>query len=272
MQNAALTSMVVAGLLTALAACSGPGQPQSEATSNPVLASRAALGDPMLALAESVIAVSDGLDKARHGVPRGQEAAAVVDDLPQRIEEMVAAVDAAGAAAERAPVPAAADIVAAAAEVAGEVVEPAERELAYLQEVTRIDTALSDAAAEWDRPGSQSEVRERLDALAGEVGALQPQVRSLRPVPAQCTVMKANRLAWTRTVVQRTRALQAQANSAGGTAYDELRSTYRSLPFAVEPRTADRADRSCWQRHSEVADAAERMREAVDALRAELSG
>jgi hypothetical protein len=130
--------------------------------------------------------------------------------------------------------------------------------------------ALFDAAATWDEPGSQSEIRARLERLAGQVGRLRRQARRLENAPDACDGLQRNRAAWITTVRQRTLELQANANSAAGSEFDRLRKSYRPLPFAVEPRTADRADRQCWLDESAVARAEQAVRTAVDELQAAL--
>ena len=226
----------------------------------------------MLELAESMLAVSEGIDAARHRIPRGKDMVRGLKDLEAELVKLEAAVNAAQTAAVDAPVEEAAAIVETAATTAAGAARAAGGEIAFLRAVGAIDVALLAAAAEWDRPGSQSEIRERLDALAEDVAAQRPRVAKLRPTPRQCAGMKSNRAEWVGTVHSRTVELQGQANSAGGSEYDRLRRSYRALPFAVEPRTADRADRACWLERSPVARAAPAMRTAVDDLRASLSG
>ena len=78
--------------------------------------------------------------------------------------------------------------------------------------------------------------------------------------------MKANRRQWVRTVHRRTLRLAEQANSAGGSTYDDLRDAYRRLPFGDEPRAADGAERGCWEESSALPVAADALRDTVDAL------
>jgi hypothetical protein len=260
-------------LLIVLIGCT-PGAPPAEEASgaaDPVLESREVLGDPMLALAEATIALSDGLDEARFKAARGQAMQTAVEALAQRREAVAAAQRQAAAAAEDAPVADAAGIVAEASAAAADMLPVADEELRFLQRIGALDTTLVDAAATWDEPGSQSEIRERLLRLADRVGGLRRRARRVAPKPRACTAMVENRLEWIGTVRSRTLELQAQANSAGGSTFDDLRESYRALPFAVEPRTADRADRSCWLQRSKVVATAAVMRTAVDELRESLS-
>ena len=236
-----------------------------------MLESREALGDPMLQVAETTLTLSNSIDAARHESPRGEEMKEVLEQLPAMRQAVREAAAAAAAAAEDAPIESAAAIVSDAADRASRAADAAGGEIAFLRQIAEIDTALLDAAAEWDRPGSQSEIRLRLDALARKVARLKGPLAKAQPDPRRCTAMKRNRGDWIATVRTRTEALQAQANSAGGATFDRLRGSYRSLPFAVEPRTADKADRQCWTDASEVARAAAEMRKAVDALREDLA-
>lgn len=265
-----LAALALAALL---AACTGQGQePGPSDDSQAVLDSRDALGRPMVALAEAAIALSEGIDTARHKTSRGERMKRQVDALPALQRDVRSAASDASQAAEQAPVEQAATIVRRAARQAERAAEAAGGEIGYLQRISRLDAALLDAAATWDEPGSQSEIRARLDALARDVGRLRADVRATPPRPKRCTVMNRNRLEWIDTVQERTRELQAQANSAGGGTFDRLRSSYRALPFAVEPRTADRQDRDCWTDRSAVAGVAPAMRDAVDRLEKALSG
>lgn len=233
--------------------------------------SREVLGDPMLELAQSVIALSDGVDEARHKVGRGEAMRAAIGELQARQQAVREAVDAASDAASEAPVEAAGAIVQRASEVAEQTVVASTPELDFLGSVSAIDVRLLAAAAAWDRPGSQSEIRARLSDVAADVARLRRPVRRLQPQPAACKVLKRNRSEWVDTVRKRTLALQEQANSAGGARFDQLRKAYRRLPLAVEPRTADRADRDCWSEHSGVAAGAAAMRAAVDDLQSALT-
>lgn len=266
-----LAALAAASLF--LTGCPDAAAPPSDTSSGTeaVLESRAALGEPMLALAEATIALSDGIDAARHELPRGEQMQEQVERLPALQKAVRDAAEAAAAAADDAPVESAAAIVNGAADRANKAADAADGEIAFLRRIAAIDSALLDAAAEWDRPGSQSEIRARLDALARKVARLRRPVAKAQPDPQRCTAMKRNRREWIATVRKRTEALQAQANSAGGATFDRLRGSYRGLPFAVEPRTVDKADRQCWADASEVREAAQAMREAVDRLREDLA-
>ena len=268
------TALVAA---TLLAACTPSGTTSSAASpaavsAEAVLESREVLGDPMLQLAEKMLAVFEGIDAARHRLPRGTEMLRGVDAVDEQLAELRDAIGDAETAASQAPVAQAAAIVADAASAADRAGRAAAAELAFLRKAGAIDRALLAAADEWDRPGSQSEIRARLDEVARNVDALRAPAARLRPAPRGCVAMRRNRQEWVATVHNRTLQLQGQANSAGGTEYDRLRASYRALPLAVEPRTADRVDRDCWTQRSPVATAAPAMRDAVEQLRASLSG
>lgn len=267
-----MTRLLLPLALVALLGCTPTAAPAPQDTSNDaVLEARDALGEPMLKLAESVLALSSGLDQARFDVARGDDMQRAVKALAERRDAAAQAKQRATTAAEEAPVEEAAAILAEAADTAEEILPDVDAELRYLRAITDIDRALFEVAATWDEPGSQSEIRERLLDVAKGVEKLRPRVKRLRPSPARCTAAKRNRLDWLKTVRTRTLALQEQANSAGGSTFDELRKSYRALPFAVEPRTADRADRQCWLDASAVPAAADDMRAAVDELRTALS-
>lgn len=264
-------TVAVAGLLASCTPSGEPAPPQ-DSSADVVLESREALGDPMLQLAERMLAVSEGIDAVRHRLPRGRAMLRGLKDLAAERDELRTAITDAEQAAEQAPVEQAAAIVLAAATTADAADRAATAEIAFLEQVGAIDAALVAAADKWDRPGSQSEIRERLDAVAKDVRALRRRVAALRPVPRGCAVLRRNRQRWVATVHSRTLQLQEQANSAGGSEYDRLRDRFRALPLAEEPRVADRADRSCWLERSPVAKAAPAMRTAVEDLRESLSG
>lgn len=266
-------ALLVAAVLTVGSTCSREAEPPPAADDGQaaVLASREALAQPMTALADAVLALSSGVAEARYKVARGEEMADALKEVENRRRAVLDAADSLAAAAE-VPVAEAGEIAERAAQSATSSAKAARAELGFLRRVAAIDTALLAAAETWDEPGSQSEIRARLDALAGKVKALAPKVRRLKPKPAGCDVLRSNRAAWVRTVVERTKRLQSQANSAGGSTFDELRTSYRALPFAEEPRTADRADRDCWLQRSRVARGEQQIRAAIDELRAALSG
>ena len=264
-------AVVVAGLLASCTPAEAPTAPETS-SAEVILEAREVLGDPMLQLAERALAVSEGIDAARHRLPRGEEMLRGVNDLAAQLDELRTAIADAQEAASEAPVEEAAVIVEEAAATADAAATAARAEIAFLKQIGAIDTALLAAAAEWDRPGSQTEIRERLDALAGEVDRMRGRAKKLRPTPRACAVMPRNRRRWVATVHSRTIELQGQANSAGGSEYDRLRTSYRALPLAEEPRVADRADRDCWLERSPVAKAAPAMRTAVEDLRKSLSG
>lgn len=271
-----VATALVAGLLAACTPGDAPSSstpPAAEtASADAVLASREVLGDPMLQLAERMLAVSEGVDAARHRLPRGEEMLRGLDSAGGQLDDLHTAIGAAEQAASEAAVKDAAEIVERAAATAQVAARAAAAEIAFLEQVGAIDVALLDAAGEWDRPGSQSEIRERLGEVANDVGALRRRAAALRPLPRGCAVLRRNRQQWIATVHSRTVQLQGQANSAGGSEYDRLRASYRALPLAEEPRVADRADRECWLERSPVAKAGPAMRAAVDELRESLSG
>jgi len=266
--------VAVAGVAVMATACtSGPAPPAADAPqAEVVLEAREALGEPMLDLAEAVVELSEGLDAARHRARRGEEMAGALDDVEQQITTVRDAAAGGRAAADEAPVDAAAQIVREAADRADAAADAAAAELSYLRDLNRVDLALIGAAATWDAPGSQSEIRARLDGLDGQVAAQRRRVRRLRPVPRRCSAMVDNRREWIGVVRRRTANLRANAHSGAGETFDRLRAAYRPLPFGVEPRIADRADLQCWERRSGVPRAADDLRGAVDELRRSLSG
>lgn len=264
-----LTCAAAAVLL--LLGCTRAAVPAAEPTADPVLEARSALGEPMVELAEAVIALADGLEQARFDVGRGEDMRRAAGAVAKRRDAVAEAQQAAATAAAQAPVQEAADIVAEAAAATKAALPAADAELRYLRQITEVDAALFDVAAAWDEPGSQSEIRERLLDVAADVVALRGPARRLDPSPRDCTAMRRNRLDWITTVRTRTLALQEQANSFGGSTFDKLRTSYRALPFAVEPRTADRTDRTCWLEESEVVATAGDVRGAVEELRQALS-
>ena len=237
-----------------------------------MLESRELLGQPMVDLATAVIALSDLVDATRHKVPRGEDMRAQVRAIPKAVEKVQTAADAAEDSAADAPVNEAALIVETAAEAARKAATAAGVEQKFLADVATIDMALLKAAAVWDEPGSQTEIRLRLEALAKDVAKQSKPIGALQPHPRGCKAMKVNRNDWLRTVRSRTVKLQQFADGSGGSTYDDLRSAYRRLPFGVEPRTADATDLQCWRSKSDVAKGAEAVRTAVDDLEAALKG
>ena len=260
-------------LAVAVAGCTSGTEdpaPAESDTAAAVLQSRSALGEPMVALAEAVIVLADDLDAARYEAGRGPGMRAALEDIGARVDAVRDAADAADDAAADAAIEAAGGIVSDAATRARAAADAADEEVVFLRAVARIDRRLLDLADLWDEPGSQSEIRSRLDAAAGRVARLRRQARALDPVPDGCKVMKRNRVTWAATVRTRTLRLQDQANSAGGGEFDDLRAAYRRLPFGVEPRTADQQERPCWRASSPVWTATDELRAAVDALEAAL--
>lgn len=253
-------------LLTGCTPASEPAAPAPTGPGDDVLAARSALGEPMVQLAEAVIVLAEDLADARFETARGTAMRGALHEVTGGIEAVRAAAAAAGDAARQAPVQEAAAIVRDAADDATAAADAAEEEVAYLRRVSRVDARLLDVAALWDEPGSQSEIRARLDAAAGDAARLRRRVRDLEPAPQSCRVMKRNRIEWAATVKARTRRLQSQANSAGGGEFDQLRAAYRRVPLGVEPRTADQRERPCWRDASVVWATSDEVRAAVEAL------
>ena len=254
-----------------LAGCTKP--PPDDVPTGPsedVLESRELLGQPMVDLATAVIALSDLVDATRHKAPRGTQMRDQVRAIAKAVKKVDAAADTAERSAADAPVSDAAQIVESAAKAARAAAKGAAAEEDFLADVAAIDIALLGAATVWDEPGSQSEIRLRLDELAKDVEKQRKPIRALQPRPPACTAMKANRVEWLRTVRSRTLKLAQYADGSGGSTYDDLRSAYRRLPFGVEPRTADATDLQCWRSKSAVAKGAEAARKAVDDLEAAL--
>lgn len=259
-------------LLVLLAGCTTAPPPEQPAPSETADLSQARdlLGRPTVELGEAVIALEVAMEEARFDATRGPDMGAALDDVAQRMDAVETTADAAEAAATQATVDAAVDAVEQAVEAGRAAVDAAADELRYLRRVQRIDTALLDAAAQWDRPGSQSELRTVLIVVERDVEALALRARRLNPVPEACRIMRRNRNEWIDTVAQRTLRLAEEANSAGGTTYDELRSAFRRLPFGVEPRVADRAEKPCWQDESPLPGASDQLRDLVEELEAAL--
>jgi hypothetical protein len=265
-----VAAAILALLLIACTAGEDPAPPVATATSDGVLESRAILGEPMVQLAESVIVLADELAAARYEAARGATMQQHLRALDGSIAGALDAAEAAAAAADEAPTPQAAQIVRDAAGQAVAAAAATEAEIAFLLPVSRVDIGLLGVTELWDRPGSQSEIRGRLDTAATDAAKLRRRARGLEPVPGRCRAIKRNRVGWAATVRTRTQRLQSQANSAGGGEFDDLRTAYRRLPLGVEPRTADQQERRCWRASSGVWGAADELRGAVEALEAAL--
>jgi hypothetical protein len=276
-------------LVLVLAACGGgaPAEDQdatgSAAATEDVRAARAALGPPAVALAEAVIGLRDLLDRARHEVERGAPMAAELEAVPGQVTavraaaddaeaalgEVVASARPAGADAEdagAAPVGAALDAVTAAVAEARSAADAAEDEHAALLALAELDRRLEAAAAAWEEPGSQSERRVTLGALADDLDAIAGEAAALPVAPAACPALPEQRERWAELLAEHSRRLQERATSGGGAEYDELRRAFGRDPFGEDRRAADAADRDCWRAASPVAEAAQRAPENVEAL------
>jgi hypothetical protein len=272
-------SAALLALLALLAVGCGEAAAPAEPTGpdpERIRAARETLGEPMLAVARAVLSAERALDAVRHEVPRGRDMAGAVDGLSHEaaaLQEAAAAAEAAGTevADEPEPVAEAADVVATAAAAARSAAGGLEQEAAALAGAAAHDVALDAAVDRWAEPGSQSQRRAALDALAGDLDAARTQAQGLQPVPEGCPGLAERRVRWTEVLAQRTRRLGETATSAGGSTFDELLASFRRDPYAEPRLRADAEDRGCWREHSEVVQAAAEIRELVERLEALLN-
>lgn len=254
-------------LVTLGSACSsGPPAQGGAATAPQVAESRELLGDPLVALAQAGLGLAEDLDVLRHEVERGARMNRDLRVLNADVRQVRTAARTALDAARQAPVADAGAVLSQGVTDALAAASAAQAELAYLQALSRIDAALLAEAGRWDEPGSQSELRERLDAQIGRVRALRARLRKVKPQPGSCTAMVANRRRWIGVVLDRATELRDSADSAGGARYDELRDAYRRAPLAEDPVTADAKDRACWVKRSDVWVTGQDLRSRVDQL------
>ena len=253
-------------LLLAIAAACTRLPTGNPAPSADVVTARRVLGEPLVALVQSVVTLSQDLDALRHEVERGRP----MRQGAKVVREDIRAVRTAGRAAldatRKSPVAEAATVVSESVTDALAAASAAQAELSYLRALERIDSALLAIVAAWDEPGSQSEQRERLDAELETVRLQRGALKAVRPQPAGCRVMVANRRRWISVVSDRTRVLLESADSAGGERYDELRDAYRRTPFAEDPEAADAKDRACWKKRSDVPTTSADLRARVEQL------
>lgn len=248
----------------ATAATAAPGAPA-------VAEARQTLGAPMIALAESLLALRAAVDTVRHETPRGTEVMAAVSAVEPLIVEVESATAGADAAAREIGltedrVGRAATVVADTAQVAARASADARAELAALSALAQLDVEMDGIAAGWDAPGSQSARRAALAALGARADALAEQARLEPALPAKCPALRDHRVAWASLLAERSRALGALATGSSGERYDAQLAAFDADPYGEDRLAADTADRPCWQQSSVLAQAAEGVRAQVAAL------
>lgn len=271
------TTACIALLMLSAAACTAGSQtapdpmPSAAPPASKVTAARAALGDPMVALAESLLQLSDAVDTVRHETPRGGELVANVD----AVLPLVTALETATANADRAArdmgltddrVGRAATVVADTAEVAARAGADASAELAALRQLAELDVAMEAVVATWDAPGSQSARRSALAEAGAQADALAEQARAEPALPADCPALRDHRVTWAGTVAERSRALSALATGSSGAEHDAQLATFDAEPYGEDRLAADAADRPCWRQSSVLAQSADGVRGQVAAL------
>jgi hypothetical protein len=158
--------------------------------------------------------------------------------------------------------------VIAAAEAGLRAADDGSAQAASLQRLSAWDQALADAVSAWDAPGSQSQRREDLAALAEQLEGIAAEAAVDQPVPEACPALRDARARRAARLADRTRQLQATASSAGGSTYDDLRATFTADPYGEDPLAVDAADRECWARSSVLAQAAAGITGQVETLEA----
>lgn len=235
-----------------------------------MVAARTRLANPMVALADALLASSDALDQARHALPRGEEVRAAALDLTVDLGALRAAALSADAAARplegEGRVGRAAEIVTDAAEVGVRAADEALAHAAALERLASLDVRMDGAVAEWDAPGSQAERRAVLGEQATAMDTLRAEAEVEPAVPEQCPAQRDSRVRWAGVVAGRSRELAALATGQSGEAYDQLRLSFRGAPFGEDRQALDAADRGCWAENSTLAQAAAGIREQVETL------
>lgn len=249
--------------------------PVTAATAAPgasaVADARQTLGAPMIALAESLLALRATVDTVRHQSPRGTQVMAAVSAVEPLIVEVESATAGADAAAREMGLTEdrpgrAATVVADTAQVAARASADARAELAALSALARLDVEMDGIAAGWDAPGSQSARRAALAALGARADALAERARLEPALPAECPALRDHRVGWARLLAERSRALGSLATGSSGEQYDAQLAAFAALPYGEDRLVADAADRPCWQRSSSLARAAAGVRAQVAAL------
>lgn len=256
-------------------ACSGAAEPAgagAEDAPDPAAVRRArdTLGQPMVALADTLLAAAAAVDQARHTAPRGapvqQAAAALEQPLAAVRDAAIAADTAARPLAGQDRVGRAAAVVVDTAAVAVRAADEGSVQAAVLTRLAGFDVALDAAVAEWDAPGSQAERRTALAEQAEAVAALTAQAAAEPPVPEPCPALRDARVRWAGVVAERTETLAGLATSGQGGAYDEQRTAFAADPYGGDRLAADAADRPCWAEHSILATAAAGITAQVETL------
>lgn len=226
----------------------------------------------MVDLAEALLAAAAAVDAARHAAPRGTPASTAATDSARPMEQLRrAALDADAAArgvAQQGRIGRAAGLLRDAGAVALRGADAGAAETAALERLGGLDIAMDEATAGWDAPGSQSERRAALAALATELDGLAAAADAEQPVPEACPALRDHRGAWARLLAERTRTLEASATSATGAQYDQQRAAFAADPYGQDRLAADAADAECWAEHSVLAQAAAGIRDQVAALEA----
>jgi len=238
-----------------------------------VQTARAALGEPVVALADALLVAAAEVDAVRHEVPRGAPARAAASALPERFEALrAAALDAdeagRGLGADEGRVGRAAALVTEAAAIALRAADAGAAQAAASERLAGIDERMDQAVAAWDAPGSQSGRRAALGEQAAALDALAADAAAEQPVPEGCPAQRDARVRWAGLLAERTRTLQSLATGETGDRYDAERAAFRADPFGEDRRAVDAADRPCWEQESVLARAAAGIRAEVEALEA----
>jgi hypothetical protein len=263
-------ALACTALLTACTDTTGSGQASADVAG--IRDARETLGAPTVALADALLAAAAAVDSVRHDVARGMETAAAAQALNGPLDELRAAALAADAAARPLlgddRIGRAAEVVSSAAEVALEAADQGAAQAAALERLSGWDQRMTEAVVAWTVPGSQSERREQLSALAGELDAIAEQAAAEQPVPEGCPAFRDARERWAGRLADQTRELAASATSGGGGTFDELLERYQADPFGEDRLAVDATDRECWARQSTLAQAAAGIRQQVETLEA----
>lgn len=253
-------------------AAPGTVEPSAAGGDAAVDAARAALGEPVVTLADAVLAAAAEVDAARHETPRGAAAGDGAAALPGRLEVLRTAALAADDAARDLPaegrVGRAAGLVSEVSAVALRAADDGAAQAAALERLSAFDVRMDQAVAAWDAPGSQSRRREALAELAQQLDALAAEAAAEQPVPDGCPGPRDARVRWATLLAERSRALGALATGATGDRYDAERAAFGATPFGEDRLAVDAADRPCWEERSVLAAAAAGIRGEVETLEA----
>lgn len=255
------------------------GRPTTPSTAPPtgpdpqaIRTARDVLGQPMVGLADALLSAAAAVDRARHEVPRGEQAVeasiALGTSLDALREAAVTADQAARSLEGEDRIDRARELVTTVAAAGVRSADAGAAQAAALQGLGQLDARMDAAVRSWEAPGSQSQRRAALGALALELEALAEEAAVEQPVPGGCPQMRDARERWAGLLAERTRALQEVATGGSGDVYDARLAEFTADPYGENRLAVDADTRSCWADQSELARTAVGITPEVQALEA----